>query len=170
MKNLFLALLGSLILFSCEKNDSSNNAAPGVKTEGIDGSIWYVVSKVCGRQDQTVLGQEKFQFDNGFFAHIYSVPGNSADVCYQAQVFSRGIQSSGTENSVYNEVSNLVAQQKRNVCKDKNTNAVTEDQTTSFSSVDQVLAVTLTGNQGTADISNSPSCNGDVLHFTLRKK
>jgi len=174
LKIVYAILLASLTLSACAKNErsgpSGTNPPPEIKAQNVDGSVWLVKGKSCGSQQQAVLGVERLQFDNGLFAHIFLVSDDQSKTCNEAQVFNRIIQQTGTQSATYNETAILSAQQKRTVCRDKSSSANVSDDTTTLSGPDENLAISITGNSGTADLTGSPFCQGRVLHFELNKK
>ncbi len=139
---------------------------------GPDNSIWVAFSKSCNSQTQPVLGEEKLQFGSGMLAHIYLLSQNSAQICNQAQVFSRVTEASGEDATSYLETASLSAQQQRTVCKSKANGNTISDTTAPFSAPVQKMSITLDKvNQVlTADIYGSATCTGGALRLVLRPK
>lgn len=143
---------------------------PSVVVAGpIDGSIWLVSSKTCNAQNQPISGKERFQFAEGLWAHIYQVSDSQDEYCNQAQAYQRIVQSFSGHADAYTEVSVLVPQAVRTVCRKKQGGAVVSDKTEPLNGAHQSLTLTISGGHGAADIQDSASCIGGTLHFELNK-
>lgn len=138
----------------------------------IDGSIWLVKTKTCGSQTQVLNGEEKFIFGNGMFAYIYRLSEDQSQICNQAQIFARVIQSSGIRRTVYEEKALLRPQNQRTLCKYKSSGTPISDRTTRFEAPAQEISLTVNEAEaaGSADWTGSPLCPNAGLHFGLKRK
>lgn len=132
------------------------------------GMVWKVVGKACNSQSQAIAGNEKFQFNNGMFAHIYLLSEDKNQVCNRADAYDRVIQSESDSSELYSETSSLIPELQRTVCREKETGSVISDSTVAFSSSIQTLSISLKGNQGNATLTGSSLCASGALHFDLQ--
>lgn len=163
-----------LILISCGNSKEIHPKIPEPSTDVNSQKekilIWRVKEKTCGNQQQPLLGVEKFQLDSGHLAHLFLLSQNEKQICDRVQIFNRSILQAGNENGTSDEAAVLSAQVMRTVCKDNASGANISDEINTFTALLQTWVIRTTGTIGTADLTGSPFCEGNILHFVLNKE
>jgi hypothetical protein len=172
MKSLFFAFVLAVTVAGCGKSSGAGDEQtppPGVKTQSLDGSVWFIIGKFCEGQTLPTSDADKLQFENGLFAQITRAREDQEMICSEARVFLRTIQRFSTTDG-YSETSYLTPQQKRILCRSKSNGSTISDDTVAFSAPVATLSVAISERAGTAEVKDSTECRTGVLRLFLKRK
>ncbi len=172
--NLTSLILLVLIVVGCQNSTNSSNNFPQTpnreKHLTIEDTNWTINTKACNEQPKELLGSERLHFSEGLVTYIYKFSENETEVCYQALAYLRVIQSASFNEKQSLEVSTLIPQQKRTVCKSKNRNETLSDETISVTGSNEILKIDFDELQANAEIKGTPHCPEGILRLKLTKK
>lgn len=173
MARIFI-LFWFLLSLGCQKSQNPSENQPYSPPEGttlkIDDTSWTVTAKTCDGQGRELWGTERFHFKSGLFAYIYKVSESDSEICHQALAYHRLIQSASASNQGQSEISTLIPQQKRTVCKSRATSQTLSDETLSATGSNEVLKIDFNKGLGQAQFKGATQCPQGILHFELVRK
>lgn len=156
-------LITFTVLFACFLGFVSSAYA----ATKLDNTVWKIVSKTCNSKPLNVSENERLQFANGIFTHIYLFSETEMHKCNRAQVFNSAIESRTDNSGVYFETAKIFAGSERTVCKDKANGMKLSDVTTPLVAPIQSLSLLMNENSGKVELKGSPFCADGVLQLEL---
>lgn len=137
----------------------------------IDGTTWQIVGKSCSSTPVNITYNERFVFSDGLFAFIYRLSENDLQYCNQARISYRTIQSWSESDGNYSEVSVVTPYLVKTVCTSKQDKKVISDVTNEVQGATETASFLMkSDNTGTADWTQTDSCQNTPMHFELLKK